>query len=547
MLFNSNNFYPTKPATAYKLFSIFYEADKKKFLNCVHLLEPSAGKGDLIESFYNFLTDKEVKIYEGINSKESDVRKQLYYNREKIYQDKLKKYKFDVVEIDETLRNILLGKGYNLVGRDFLEWSVPKFYDLIIANFPFNEGVHHALKAIRIQERMGGAMLCIINAETLKNPYSKERKILIEKLKNYNAKIEYLENEFSNAERKTDVEIAMIYVDIPMKNKEDELFNNDFSKLNEEKINIENMNEVAKKMNTLERLCFEFNVCRKNVVELYEKKAKIEETFKGLGIDTELGIVNSSNYTSHGHTLDVNEFISKINLKYWNKLIEETELRSKLPSSLKDTFDYGMERQKDIEFNIDNVKYFYYGLLEAIPENYNKTIYDIYNKLTNEYNYTESQYNKHVKFHYVNSWKTNKISKIEKKSIIPLYTEYMYRVPEVLHDLNIAFNNLENKKYNIDTREIIDKLKNREKKINTEHFILTAYTKSLHIEYKNAETLKRFNLMAMKGSGMLPPDMSKKKYKDMNEEEKEIIKFFGFTPEKYDNYVLKENNYLELN
>ena len=116
-------------------------------------------------------------------------------------------------------------------------------------------------------------------------------------------------------------------------------------------------------------------------------------------------------------------------------------------------------------------------MLETIPDSYNKTIYDIYNKLTNEYNYTESQYNKHVKFHYLNSWKTNKISKIEKKSIIPLCTEYMYRVPEILQDLNIAFNNLENKKYNIDTREIIDKLKNREKKIDTEHFILTAYSK----------------------------------------------------------------------
>ena len=53
-------------------------------------------------------------------------------------------------------------------------------------------------------------------------------------------------------------------------------------------------------------------------------------------------------------------------------------------------------------------------------------------------------------------------------------------------------------------------------------------------EYKNAETLKRFNLMAMKGSGMLPPDMDKKKYEDMNEEEKEIVKFFGFKPFEYD-------------
>ena len=45
-------------------------------------------------------------IYEDINSKESDIRKQLYYNREKIYKEKLKKYKIDAIEIDGTLRNI---------------------------------------------------------------------------------------------------------------------------------------------------------------------------------------------------------------------------------------------------------------------------------------------------------------------------------------------------------------------------------------------------------------------------------------------------------
>ena len=40
--------------------------------------------------------------------------------------------------------------------------------------------------------------------------------------------------------------------------------------------------------------------------------------------------------------------------------------------------------------------------------------------------------------------------------------------------------------------------------------------------------------MAMKGSGMLPPDMSRKKYKDMTKEEKEIVKFFGFNEFEYD-------------
>ena len=543
-MFNSiQDFYPTSKSTAYKLFNMFYEVDKNKFYKCKNVLEPSAGKGDLIEAFYDFLVDKEIEIYESFNNKTTDIRRQKYYNREKMLKEKKKEIKISVIEIDETLRNVLIGKDYNLVGRDFLNFEPPSFYDLIISNVPFSDGVHHLLKQIRIQERLGGAILTIINAETIKNTYSKERKILVEKLKEYNAKIEYLKNEFSDAERKTNVEIAMIYIDIPMKDKTT-LFEKEFNRLNEEKININDMNEITRKMNPLERLCNEFKICRNNIIKLYEEKIKIEKLFDGLGIDTELGIVNSNRYTSQGNVLDVNGFIQAINKTYWSKFIKETDLRSKLPSELKNTFNKGMEAQQDVEFNIENVRYFYEGLLMSIPESFNKCVADVYNKLTNEYNYTESQYNKCVKVHYVNSWKTNKISKIEKKSIIPLYTDYMYNVPEVLNDLNIIFNDLSNKKYDINKKEIIQALKNREKNIDTEFFTLTAYSKSLHIVYKDQELLKRFNFTAMKGSNLLGNNFNKKKYKDMNEEEKEIIKFFGFNEFEYDE--LNNNSCINL-
>ena len=52
-MFNSiSDFYPTKKETAYKLFNMFYESNRKAFGECIHILEPSAGKGDLIEAFY---------------------------------------------------------------------------------------------------------------------------------------------------------------------------------------------------------------------------------------------------------------------------------------------------------------------------------------------------------------------------------------------------------------------------------------------------------------------------------------------------------------
>lgn len=55
-----------------------------------------------------------------------------------------------------------------------------------------------------------------MNAETIRNPYTETRKELIKILNDYNANIEYHSGEFNNAERQTDVEVAMIYVNIPM-------------------------------------------------------------------------------------------------------------------------------------------------------------------------------------------------------------------------------------------------------------------------------------------------------------------------------------------
>ena len=79
-------------------------------------------------------------------------------------------------------------------------------------------------------------------------------------------------------------------------------------------------------------------------------------------------------------------------------------------------------------------------------------------------------------------------------------------------------------------------------------FLLDVYKKgTIHIKFKNEDHLRIFNVLAGKGSNALPPDFGKKKYNNMNYQEKQWCKDFGFTPEKYDNYVLKENNYLELN
>ena len=151
------------------------------------VLEPSGGKGDLLEAISKKFS------YNRWNNKTPDI---------------------DTIEIDPNLQHILKGKGYRLVHDDFLTYNSFKRYDCIIANFPFSNGDKHLLKAIDMQSN-GGEIVALINADTLRNPYTNTRKDLIRKLEEYNADVEFIEDAFIDSERSTNVTVALVYISVP--------------------------------------------------------------------------------------------------------------------------------------------------------------------------------------------------------------------------------------------------------------------------------------------------------------------------------------------
>lgn len=161
------------------------------------VLEPSAGKGDI-----------------------ADYIKEKYKCH--TYHDSLD---IDCIEIDENLCRILKGKGLRVVHDDFLTFNTFKHYGLIIKNPPFSDGAKHLLHALTCQRDNYG-LICILNAETIRNPYTNERKDFVSRLKGMNAEIEYMENQFLSAERPTDVEIAVIKVFVPEKENKSFIFEN---------------------------------------------------------------------------------------------------------------------------------------------------------------------------------------------------------------------------------------------------------------------------------------------------------------------------------
>lgn len=177
-------FYPTPKNLIEKMLS---GLDFKMIKN---ILEPSAGKGDIVD----------------------ELRK-----KEQLCSRTYNKFSFDIdcIEIDQNLQHILKGKNFRVVYNDFLTYNTMKEYDLIVMNPPFSNGCKHLLRALEMQQRNGGAVVCLLNAETLKNPYTNDRLDLQRKLTEYNAKIEFIQDAFLDAERKTAVEIALVKVQLP--------------------------------------------------------------------------------------------------------------------------------------------------------------------------------------------------------------------------------------------------------------------------------------------------------------------------------------------
>src|SRR5690625_1886425 len=152
------------------------------------ILEPSAGKGDMIKHIETLLprdySDEDAHI--------------------------------DAIEKDERLASILMQNDINVVWDDFLTYRTYKEYDHIIMNPPFSNGVEHALKAIKLAENQIShcEVHMILNKQTIDNAYSNKRQELLRKLEKHDAKIRYVKDSFVNAERKTDVEVALINISV---------------------------------------------------------------------------------------------------------------------------------------------------------------------------------------------------------------------------------------------------------------------------------------------------------------------------------------------
>ena len=529
MLNDIKGFYPTPGHLIEKmLFSLDFNYIQS-------ILEPSAGKGDIVDAIKK-------KEDSGWQKRNFDI---------------------DCIEIDSNLQHILKGKGYRVVYNDFLTYDTMKEYDLIIMNPEFSNGCKHLLKALEMQKRNGGAIVCLLNAETLKNQCSNDRITLVRLLTEYNAKIEYLQDSFIDAERKTDVEIALIKVQLPKIQRESFVFDG-LKKAEEQKEEYTYTEDTQLAENDLYKsivrqyelevkaginLIKEYNAMSPLIMREFGKDPETGETVQKGGCILSLDI--SRNKDKYSNNLSVNGFIREVRGKYWTALFNNPMFIGKLTGNLRTDFYNRIEDLKNYEFSLYNIYELKIEMSKKVAKGIEETIIGLFDEFSHKH-YWDKDNSSNI--HYYNGWKTNKSWYINDKIIIPLsgfdsfWNEYRptnYKVKEKLQDIEKCFNYLDGGL--TEAVDLEESLKFAEeygetKNIVLKYFNITFYKKgTCHITFTNPELLKKFNIFGSQKKGWLPPSYGKKQYKDMTPEEKSVVN--EFEGENEYNKVMNDTKY----
>lgn len=524
MNFTSDEFYPTPSSL---ITDMLYCVK----LDCVNsILEPSAGKGDIAKYLYD--TGKSGGRHA---------------------------FDIDTIEIDAELQHVLKGNGFRVIHNDFLTFSTFKRYDLIIMNPPFSSGDRHLLHALHFA-RGKGQIVCLLNAETLKNPYTNTRRELSRRLSELGADIRFRGFAFAAAERTTDVEIAIVRITMPEDDGESVILDH----LRHAQEQRAPYAEPGNPLVSSDRI--------RAMVEHFENEAeaglKIIREFTAIshfmlkGARENKSILNLSiddAVVKNGagrRDVEAN-FLMVLRHRYWETLFTVPEFTAKLTSNVQKDLHSRVDKFAHYDFSFYNIYSLYLEVSKELLTNIKKAILNLFEEFTHRHQYEE--YSKNI--HYFNGWKTNKAFMVNKKVIIPLYVDRFwwnwgsgdqYRLPweftSKFCDMEKVFDYLAGTSTpdHVALTDIIATAQNegRRRSIETRHFIISVFKKgTCHIEFKNSDLVKKFNIFGSQQRGWLPPGYGTTQYADLEPDAREVVDSFE-GEEGYRQTVQKRDFYL---
>lgn len=354
-------YYPTPEALGKKAWAKFKDKDFSR------VLEPSAGMGHLIEA---------------------NPRNDRYGHS---------RMTVDAIEIDISKHQALKEKGHRIVGFDFMSFQSGAQYSHIILNPPFAEGARHALHAFDIL--YDGEVVAILNAETIKNPFSFDRQRLVKLIEEHGS-VEYVQEAFqrsenADVEREAQVEVAIVHLvktadnselmaglaeDLLSKmgaDRQDPLFTAQKSDIGE--------GNLMLPKSFIENSVIAFQAAVIAMKESIASQARFANYRQRLG--RTIGEMDGGKSGPGGTGSKwVREEMAKsyddLKDRAWSGVLRSTEVSDKLSSKAQRRLESEFERIKQMEFSLSNIYGFLQGLSESGWEIQIEMMCDVFDQVT---------------------------------------------------------------------------------------------------------------------------------------------------------------------
>lgn len=528
----SFEYYPTGAHTALKMAMKFNR-------EIVHICDPSAGKGNLLRHLsdgFESISDDEFKpfidqLIDGGLSEHYAAR----YARRKWNLDCAEK---SAIEIDAAHHADLRELGCKIIGYNFMDVQSLATVSHIIMNPPFSQGAEHVLHAWDCV--YDAELVAIVNAQTIKNPFSVERRRLVDLIAKHGS-VEFLQDEFvDHVERKTNVEVALIYLEKKPEGLEKLLnfmdgLKKGTNEYDEEQVSPEICQAVAIPTNFIQNTMHHFKAAVQAARVASEAKAVADRNADGLGISLQemqaKGVGNEFREISGESVLKIarKEFEARyrdLKKRAWGQIIRSSLLTDKLSNQARRRLEAKAENIYQLEFTLANVHGFLQGVVESMGDIYKDMVCGLFDNIMN-------RSNENVVFY--KSWKSNekhkKLGMRVKRSrfILPRFNSSYggsidYESTQFLSDIDKVFGYLDGLSEPYDglvNAFSVQKVENGER-YSTRYFDFRFYKRAgtIHFYPKNMEVIERLNRFVGRVRNWIPPDWTevnddfKKQYDD---------------------------------
>lgn len=513
-----NQYYPTGAHTAALMWSKFKRPVR-------HVCDPSAGKGHLFryakEGFVE-LSDEQIPWVGEVPDEEV---------REGRFKARLREYarrkfsdirEISAVEIDRQHHASLKELGVKVLGFDFMQVHSLATVSSIIMNPPFNEGPAHVLNAWDCL--YDGELVAIINAESVRNPFSRDRQRLVELIAKHGT-VEYLQEQFTDGvERRTDVEIALIHLDkVPERYLDVDVLMSGLKRGDNrmQDVDVQVCAALALPSNFIQDTCFRFEQAVDAARKASEACALSSHLANGLGLTLDemqaKGVGNdfrqSAGSIRDAANTDFKERYDNLKKRAWGQILRSSLLTDKLSNQARRKIEASSASIYELEFTEANVHGFLVGVIDSMGDIYKDMVCDLFDTII-------ERSSDNVVFY--KSWASNRKHRIgmrirKSRFIIPRFTlsysgSLSYEDERFLSDVDKVFGYLMGVSQGYDG--LVHGFKANpnagSSRISTRFFDFRFYkgAGTMHIFPRTEEVVEKLNRFVGRQRNWIPADMS---------------------------------------